>query len=218
MRKKDRLNKVIICIIIFTLIIAIVLFLDFTNCLYNISKNFNYDFLGIFSSNITLIFILFTTYYLIDKRNIEKEERINNNKLGILNSMLKKTYETCKKSLKVILNDSYVIENFITSKTIVNKKESDIIKNLQDFPFFYDDQLMTMMYDGIVDNNITDKYLEIKDLYKSYVSSKIVCHDLLNYNLKELKDLKESIMNDNKRLTKLINDELNRLDKQSNNK
>ena len=60
---------------------------------------------------------------------------------------------------------------------------------------------------------VINKYLEIKDVYKSYVKSKIDFYDLLQYDAKELNSLKESIKEDNTRLLNLINEELARIEK-----
>ena len=84
---KRKSSKVIVTIIIFLAVSFIILFLDFSNILYFISKNFNYDFLSIFIPNIVLIFIFLITYFLIDKRNMEKEEKISNNQQNVLNIM-----------------------------------------------------------------------------------------------------------------------------------
>lgn len=214
MKKRRRLNKVVTCIVLFLLIIAIVVILDYNNTLYFISKNFNYDFLDIFIPNIVLIFIFFMTYFLIDKRNIEKEEKLSKNQLDILNIMLRKTFTDCKKVIDKFINDPFTLKEVIIPRKN-SKKENvpDIMKNFQEIPFVYDEQIMKMMYDGLIDKSIIDKYLEIKDLYKSYVKAKIDFYDLLQYDAKELNSLKESIKEDNTRLSNLISEELARIEK-----
>lgn len=214
MKKTKNYIKVITCVIVFLLITIITIILDYNNALYSVSKNFNYDFLGIFIPNIVLIFIFFITYSLIEKRSIEKEERLNRNQLDILNIMLQKTYTDCKKVIDKFINDSYTLKEFIVPRNSSKKSSTpNIVNNFQELPFGYDEQIMKMMYDGLIDKEIINKYLEIKDVYKSYVKSKIDFYDLLQYDAKELNSLKESIKEDNARLSNLINEELARIEK-----
>lgn len=55
MKERSKVNKVIICVVAFILIVVIGIVLDYTDILYFISEHFNYDFLGIFIPNIVLI-------------------------------------------------------------------------------------------------------------------------------------------------------------------
>ncbi len=214
MKKTWRINKVIICIIAFISILIIGIILDCTNVLYPVSQHINYQFLELFVSNSVLIFIFFATYFLVDKRKMDKEEKLNKNKLNILNIMLKKTFATCKKVLEYFINDSYTLEHIIVSNISFKKNNGiDNVKNFQELPFSYDEQIMKMIYEGFVDKKIIKEYLEIKELYKSYIKAKIDFYDLLQHDAKELNDLKESIEEDNKRLTRLINEELKRIER-----
>ena len=210
--KRD-FNKVIITVVCFLTILSIALFLDYSNIVYPISKNLNYDFLNIFISNIFLIFIFLITFFLIDNKNIEKEEKRNKNRLNALNIMMYETFTTCKKVLDNFINDPYTLEQVILPNVSSKKNKGvDIVKNFQELPFNFDEQIMKMIYDGFVEEKIIRRYLEIRNLYKSYVKSKIDFYDLLHYDAKELNDLKESIKNDNRRITNLIDEELERIE------
>lgn len=209
---KKRNKNVLICIIIFLIIVAIVLIIDFNNALYFISKNFNYDFLGIFIPNIILLLISVATYFLVDGRNLEKEETLNKNQLNVLNIMLQQSYVTVKKGIEIIINDDYMMKQFIVPRASSKKAyKNDIVQNIQTFPFVYDEQIMKMMYDGLADKEIINKYIEIKRLYKSYVDAKVNCYDLLQYDVKELDNFKKSIEEDKGNLIRLLEEELERI-------
>ncbi len=210
---KRRFSKVIITVILFLIISFIILFLDYGNTLYFISKNFNYDFLGIFIPNIVLIFIFLITYFLIDRRNMEKEEKINNNQQNVLNIMLQKTYFTCKEYLRLVINNSEMIEKYIIPK--INPNELDgkrIIDTQKNSPFSYDDQIMKMVYDGLVEKDILNNYIEIKNLFKSYVDMRITFYDIAEYKGKETRELRKVLEEDNIKLNKLIDEELKRIE------
>lgn len=210
---KRKSSKVIVTIIIFLAVSFIILFLDFSNILYFISKNFNYDFLSIFIPNIVLIFIFLITYFLIDKRNMEKEEKISNNQQNVLNIMLQKTYFTIKEYLRLVINNSEMIEKYIIPK--INPNELDgkrIIDTQKNSPFSYDDQIMKMVYDGLVEKDILNNYIEIKNLFKSYVDMRITFYDIEKYKGEETKELRKVLEEDNLKLNKLLDKELQRID------
>ena len=115
--------------------------------------------------------------------------------------------------LKKFINDSSALDMLIKHASSLKKRDiGDVVKDFQNNPFSYDEQIMKMMYDGLVDEEIIDNYLNIKELYKSYVKSKIGLYDLLKYDSSALDNLKNSMIEDNKKLTNLINKELKRID------
>lgn len=212
MKKKNENIKIVICIFSFCVVTTIVLFLDYGNILNFVSKNFNYDFLGIFIPNFVLIFIFTITYLLIDKRNMEKDEKTNKNRQDILDLMLLKTYNACKDGIRLIINNSEIMEKYIIPKIKQTTKDGkSIIDNQKDFPFAYDEQIMKMAYDGFVDSKIINNYLEIKKLYMNYVDMRITFYDIEKNNSVEGEALKETIEEDNENLNQMLNNELKRL-------
>ena len=207
------MKRIITTIVIFLIIIVGVLLLDIGNILYFISKNINYDFLGIFIPNIVLIFIFMITYFLIDKRNMEKEEKISNNRQSVLNIMLKKTYYTCKEYLRIVINNPEIIEQYIIPKINQNEtKKQPIIETQKNSPFNYDEQIMKMAYDGLVNKEVLENYLEIKSLFQSYVDMKITFYDIEKYKRRDTDELRNDLEEDNEKLNRLINEELGRID------
>ena len=73
------------------ILILIVGALDYFNAMYFISENLNFDFLNIFVNALVIIFMFIITYILIDRKTLKNQERIENNKKGILLLLLEKT-------------------------------------------------------------------------------------------------------------------------------
>lgn len=207
----NKKNNILILIIVILILFLVVLFLDYGNYLYFISKNFNYEFLGIFISNFVLIFIFLMTFYLIDSRNIEKSNKIDNNKINVLNMMLDRTYYTCKESLRLVINNSEMLEKFIIPKVDFNSNSNKIIDIQKNSPFSYDEQIMKMAFEGLVDWDILDKYLEIKRLFQSYVDMKITFYDIAKYKGNETKKIRSILDEDNNRINSLLDEEMKRI-------
>ncbi len=69
-------KKNLIAIIIFCafLIICTVLTLDYFNTLIFISKNLNFEFLGIFTNFIVVILLFIITYILVEKKTFDIQQ------------------------------------------------------------------------------------------------------------------------------------------------
>lgn len=184
--------KVTILYILFLLCFFVI---DYFNILNSISANFNYNFLGVIISASTTIYLFCVTYYLIDKKISDNESEKKINKQNALYIMLSETYSLCKESIDLYANNELLMK-YAIKKVDFDQVNNPFIEQQKAYPFRYDNKILELVSDGVVDNKILKQYIEIKKSFNAYINSKTM---LLAMEVKKgvkhdnIRDLKETI-------------------------
>ena len=152
-------------VLISCIIIVIYLAMDFFNVFNFITKELNFDAFAILVNAIVVVFVFLITYSLVNKKTFELDQEKNNNKLNLLNILLKETYKDCKENLDMLNNDE-LLKLYIIPKVDFNKSSDKITENLKLLPFQNEKYIIELFSSGIAKNNIIDEYFEIKKLYQ----------------------------------------------------
>ncbi|MCI9016477.1 MAG: hypothetical protein HFJ53_04880 [Clostridia bacterium] len=107
-------------VLISCIIIVIYLDMDFFNVFNFITKELNLDAFAILVNAIVVVFVFLITYSLVNKKTFELDQEKNNNKLNLLNILLKETYKDCKENLDMLNNDE-LLKLYIIPKVDFNK-------------------------------------------------------------------------------------------------
>lgn len=107
-------------VLISCIIIVIYLAMDFFNVFNFITKESNLDAFAILVNAIVVVFVFLITYSLVNKKTFELDQEKNNNKLNLLNILLKETYKDCKENLDMLNNDE-LLKLYIIPKVDFNK-------------------------------------------------------------------------------------------------
>lgn len=184
MEIKDK-YMIIVYIIIASLLIFIVGLVDYFNLLYFISKNLSFDFLNIFINSLVIIFMFIITYILIDKKTLKNQERVDNNKKGILLLLLEKTYKECLSQIDM-LDEQEIVEKYLIPKMNFNFVDDPFLSNIKSKPFEYEDEMINLFSDGVIDKTFFKEYMKIKDLYELYIGWRIIFFDAEEQNKEDL--------------------------------
>lgn len=173
-----KINKIIIYYTFtFGAMIIIYLIADFFNIFSFITKELNLETLGILINAIVVVFVFLITYSLVNKKTFEHEQEIKNNKICILDILLKGTYKKCSDVLNIIENEE-MLKKYIIPKIDFNNSIDPMIENLKNLPFESEKYIIELFSSGISNEEKTKKYFEIRDLYKKYINMRITFFDI----------------------------------------
>lgn len=164
-------------VLVSCIIIVIYLVIDFFNVFNFITKELNFDAFAILVNAIVVVFVFLITYSLVNKKTFELEQEKNNNKLNLLNILLKEIYKHCEDNLDILNNDEF-LKLYIIPKVDFNKSSDKITENLKVLPFQNEKYIIELFSSGIATNNIINEYFEIKKLYQKYINMKITFFDI----------------------------------------
>ncbi len=164
-------------VLVSCIIIVIYLVIDFFNVFNFITKELNLDSFAILVNAIVVVFVFLITYSLVNKKTFELEQEKNNNKLNLLNILLKEIYRDCEDNLDILNNDEF-LKLYIIPKVDFNKSSDKITENLKVLPFQNEKYIIELFSSGIATNNIINEYFEIKKLYQKYINMKITFFDI----------------------------------------
>ena len=172
--RKISSNKAGIIFLGITLLNVILLFFDYYNIpyYYNINiANLNWNFLDILINLSIAVVLYLCTYYLIEKNNIKK----HNNKLNIMNYILKTSYEECLNYIE-LLNSGSLANGMFLSKVGKTSElsKNDYFNDFVNFPFSNHDIIINLINDGNLGVEKFKKYFEIKNDYRTYIAQRIV--------------------------------------------
>lgn len=190
MNKKDVIT-IIKFSLIAILIILIVGVLDYNNTFGNITMKLNFDFLNIFINALVIVFMFIITYLLIERKTFDNEEKIEKNKRGMLLLLLEKVCDECLSQIKM-LDEQEMVENYLISKINFNSTDNIIIENIKNKPFEYENRIINLFSDGILDKKYFKNYMNIKDCFESYVQWRITLFDAKKSGRSDLVELVSS--------------------------
>lgn len=190
MNKKDVIT-IIKFSLIAILIILIVGVLDYNNTFGNITMKLNFDFLNIFINALVIVFMFIITYLLIERKTFDSEEKIEKNKREMLLLLLEKVCDECLSQIKM-LDEQEMVEKYLIPKINFNSTDNIIIENIKSKPFEYENRIINLFSDGILDKKYFKNYMNIKDCFESYVQWRITLFDAKKSGRSDLVELVSS--------------------------
>lgn len=194
MKKERFVIALLSCIGISILLIVGDLFDVFSKIGINVPE-LNMDFISLVVTNAIVVILFIVAYHYVDKRSIKAME--NKRELGL--HLLKKTCDSCEamdNSLSV-----EIIKQFVVPKVDFNATKNDLVDNLRNAPFSFDEQIMGLFSDGTLTKDEFDLYIELKSAYGIAINTRITFFDAprvqesadKNYQ-KALKDLQSFLI------------------------
>lgn len=160
MKKKHRFfNKgigVMIAVGILVVVTLICLVLDYYDVpsMLGINTNvFNLDFWSIFLGNGIVITLFIVTFFLFDKKNLQKERLADY--AGVVS--LLDTYLECESFIKII-------QGVLAGK--VEKMQPKVSEYIYNGPFKNDDKIFELLQGGHISKDSFEKYSYVKSQYK----------------------------------------------------
>lgn len=173
MKKGRLIFALTVCIGITVLLIIGDLFDMFSRLGINVPE-LNMDFISLVVTNAIVIILFIVAYHYVDKRNIKAME--NKRELGM--HLLQKTCDSCESmdnSLSV-----EIIKSFVVPKVDFNATKNQLVDNLKEAPFSFDDELMELFLDGTLTKAEFELYTELKSQYGIAINTRIAFFDAPN--------------------------------------
>lgn len=207
MKKKNRLSLLMYLFI--PIVVVIVLdYFNFPSILGFKMSNVNYTLIDTVLNVSVVISLYIITFFLIDKRQIRKDD----NAKGTADILMLSAYNQCKELSKIVDTQSW-LESYIVPKVDSNKTGLDnrVILNLQNNPFAEHSHILLLAENGAISRGDLMKYFEIMELYKSFISLRITFYDMNDATTDKQKKFRSKIINDKNKLDELLDIEVSKL-------
>lgn len=207
MEKKNRLT-LLMCLFIPTVVVIVLDYFNLPSILGFKMSNVNYTLIDTVLNVSVVISLYIITYFLIDKRQIRKDD----NAKETADILMLSAYNQCKELSKIVDTQSW-LEDYIVPKIDFNKTNSDnpIILNLQNIPFTEHSHILSLAENGAISRGDLMKYFEIMELYKSFISLRIIAYDVNDATTDKQQKFRSEIINDKNKLDKLLDIEVSKL-------
>lgn len=207
MKKKTRLSF-LISLFIPTVVVIVLDYFNLPSILGFKMSNVNYTLLDTVLNVSVVISLYIITFFLIDKRQIRKDD----NAKGTADILMLSAYNQCKQLSKIVDTQSW-LEDYIVPKIDFNKTNSDnpIILNLQNIPFTEHSHILSLAENGAISRGDLMKYFEIMELYKSFISLRIIAYDVNDATTDKQQKFRSKIINDKNELDKSLDIEVSKL-------
>jgi hypothetical protein len=191
--------------------IVVVIVLDYFNLPSILGfkmSNVNYTLIDTVLNVSVVISLYIITFFLIDKRQIRKDD----NAKGTADILMLSAYNQCKELSKIVDTQSW-LESYIVPKVDSNKTGLDnrVILNLQNNPFAEHSHILLLAENGAISRGDLMKYFEIMELYKSFISLRITFYDMNDATTDKQKKFRSKIINDKNKLDELLDIEVSKL-------
>ncbi|WP_346660566.1 hypothetical protein [uncultured Veillonella sp.] len=207
MEKKNRLT-LFMYLFIPTVVVIVLDYFNLPSTLGFKMSNVNYTLIDTVLNVSVVISLYIITFFLIDKRQIRKDD----NAKGTADILMLSAYNQCKELSKTVDTQSW-LESYIVPKIDSNKTALDnrVILNLQNTPFTEHSHILLLAENGAISRGDLMKYLEILELYKSFISLRITFYDMNDATTDKQKEFHSKIINDKNELDKLLDSEISKL-------
>ncbi len=189
--EKNTVRTILKIIFFAIIIVTVVIIVDYFNLLGMIgidTSKLNVDFLSLIIGNVIVISLFISTYYIVDQRNIKKE----NNQQSIAYLTLIDVYKSCLDMVEMFKNDEIrekAVEKVDGSKTLLDNKHQQHWLN---YPFENESMICGFASSGIISKEVFKEYLTIKADYQKYINVSIVFSDVYE----RFKQLETNLTND----------------------
>ena len=155
-------TKIVIATIVLVLLVVI---LDYFNIPTKIGfqiNNFNFNVLHILSSAITTIGIFVCTYFLIERKRLDRQ----NNQLLIARDLLSRVYDECERNVKQLDDNSLRI--YIQRSLVITDRDRTI-NEYKTTPFINDKHITRFGEEGVLPYFLIQRYFRVKNNYMLYI-------------------------------------------------
>ena len=207
---KKKVYQVVILIGVLPFVMFILLdYLDIPSFMGLSITSLNYDLFGAVLNAFVVIVLYIITFIVVDKRQIKKDE----NAKQAASILLLYTYKQCKDTLTLV-NDQKVLDTYIVPKVDFNKTDVDnlVTMNLKNMPFVEHSKILDFATTGAIDASRLERYYQIMNRYKSYISLRITFFDIFKYNGSEHIELKNTILGKKYEIESLLTREIKALE------
>lgn len=149
----------------------------------------NWDGAALVIGNIIVIGLFLVTYFLLDKRSVEKE----NNQREVAELVLKLTYDRCEETIKLFDNQK-------TTELAAKKCNRDalefqdsVLQAYLNLPFEHTDMINDFVKSGVIAADEYDNYLTVCKLYQSHIRVKLIFDDRQEFQQYKREDLDKAI-------------------------
>ena len=207
MKKKNRLT-LFMYLFIPTVVVIVLDYFNLPSILGFKMSNVNYTLIDTVLNVSVVISLYIITFFLIDKRQIRKDD----NAKGTADILMLSAYNQCKELSKIVDTQSW-LESYIVPKIDSNKTALDnrVILNLQNNPFAEHSHILLLAENGAISRGDLMKYFEIMELYKSFISLRITFYDMNDATTDKQKKFRSKIINDKNKLDELLDIEVSKL-------
>lgn len=206
MEKKNRLT-LLIYLFIPPVVVIVLDYFNLPSILGFKMSNVNYTLIDTVLNVSVVISLYIITFFLIDKRQIRKDD----NAKGTADILMLSAYNQCKELSKIVDTQSW-LESYIVPKIDFNKTYLDnrVIFNLQNDPFAEHSHILLLAENGAISRGDLMKYFEIMELYKSFIFLRITFYDMNDATTDKQKEFRSKIINDKNKLDKLLDTEVSK--------
>ena len=149
----------------------------------------NWDGAALVIGNIIVIGLFLVTYFLLDKRSVEKE----NNQREVAELVLKLTYDRCEETIKLFDNPK-------TTELAAKKCNRDalefqdsVLQAYLNLPFEHTDMINDFVKSGVIAADEYNNYLTVRELYQSHIRVKLIFDDHHEFHQYKREDLDKAI-------------------------
>ena len=205
---KDILRIISKFVVIPVILIMLVDYFNIPTLLGVNTRAINYSVFGTVFNASVVIALYIITYLHIDRRQIKKDH----NAKMVACVLLKSSYKKCIDNIE-LLGKQEVLEELIIPKVDFNITDNDdpVSSNLKDYPFSEYQSILDLSINGILSGADIQKYTEIMDKYRNYVSFRITFYDIEKSTNPMHEELKNSINEKRNELVNSISLEIDRL-------
>ncbi len=150
--------------IIVSLFFLVIDFFDVPTLLGLDVSRFNFDALSLIVGNILVVVIFFITYFIIDSRDVKKD----NNQKEVAYLLLKNTYEYCSILINSFYNDSYR-ESYVKTSGKDNSELESEINRIAELPFINSNMIFDFAASGVIDKDTFEEYIDIKNGFQDFI-------------------------------------------------
>ncbi|WP_314250389.1 hypothetical protein [Abiotrophia defectiva] len=207
MKEKNRLS-LLIYLFIPTVVVIVLDYFNLPSILGFKMSNVNYTLIDTVLNVSVVISLYIITFFLIDKRQIRKDD----NAKGTADILMLSAYNQCKQLSKIV-DTQPCLEKYIVPKIDFNKTDSDnpVSLNLKNTPFTEHSHILSLAENGAISRGDLIKYLEIMELYKSFISLRITFYDMNDATTDKQQKFRSKIINDKNKLDELLDIEVSKL-------
>ena len=112
-----------------------------------------------------------------------------------------------------MLDEQEIVEKYLIPKIDFNSPNNAIESNIKRKPFEYEEDIINLFSDGIIDKNFFSSYMKIKDCFENYVQWRIILFDVEKKGRKDLELVVASKRAEILSIIKIQKNELKKMEK-----
>ena len=167
--------------------------------------NVNIDLFGIFFNSFVVVLLYIITFFVIDKKQVEKE--INAKRTAHI--LMSLSYKNCKDTISLFDNNEMIRRNIVPKIDFNDtNNNSPIVQALQNKPFTEYEHILQLAESGYINDKRFERYLSFMSDYKMYISFKITFFDIDAAKTSKQSEMRKHIEEMRTSLFKTIDEEL----------